>query len=305
MAQVTVKELLEAGVHFGHQTARWNPKMNPYIFAARNGIHIIDLQQTAEYANNVYKFVTESVALGAKVLFVGTKKQAQDVIQEQAERAGMFYVNRRWLGGMLTNFKTIKQSIDRLNTYYQRLEAGELENLPKKEVLTMSRKMGKLEHSLGGIKSMKKAPDIVFLVDPHKEHIAVREAGRLGLPIIALTDTNCNPDGIDYIIPGNDDAIRAITKVVSMVADACEEGLERREAVIRKEAQEDAKGKKKDAKAKVIDTKSTHTVKAYVAKGHEREEEAPVPEKAEAKVAETKPAETKEAETKETASTDK
>lgn len=271
MAQVTVKELLEAGVHFGHQTTRWNPKMNPYIFTARNGIHIIDLQQTTEFLNEVYKFVADSVALGARVLFVGTKKQAQDVIKEQAERAGMFYVNHRWLGGMLTNFKTIKQSIDHLNTLTHKRETGELESLTKKEILQIDRKIEKLEYSLGGIKNMTKVPDIVFLVDPHKENIAKREANRLGIPVIALTDTNCDPESIDYLIPGNDDAIRSITKVVSIIADACEEGLERREIVIRKEAQEEAKTKK-DAKAKVVETKGAHRVKAYVAKEDEKEE---------------------------------
>lgn len=272
MAQVSVKELLEAGVHFGHQTARWNPKMKPYIFTARNGIHIIDLQKTADQANKAYKFVADSVALGAKVLFVGTKKQSQEVIKEQAERAKMFYVNHRWLGGMLTNFKTIKQSIDRLNGWYQKRDSGELEKLPKREVLTIQRKVEKLEYSLLGIKDMLKAPDIVFIVDPHKENIAKLEANRLGIPVIALTDTNCDPTGIDHIIPGNDDAIRAITRVVSMIADACAEGLERREIVIRREAEEREKSRP-EAKAKVVDTKGTAKVKAYVTKPDKLDEE--------------------------------
>lgn len=271
MAQVSVKDLLEAGVHFGHQTTRWNPKMKPFIFTARNGIHIIDLQQTAELANNAYKFVADSVALGSRVLFVGTKKQAQDVVREQAERVGMFYVNHRWLGGMLTNFKTIKQSIDRLNTLSQKRDSGELEKLTKKERLQIDRKIEKLEYNLGGIRNLTKAPDIVFLVDPHNENIAKAEANRLGIPVIALTDTNCDPDGIDFLIPGNDDAIRAITRVVSLIADACDEGLERRELVIRKEAAEEAK-MKKEAKAKVVDTKGTHKVRAYVGKQDEKEE---------------------------------
>lgn len=264
MAQVTVKELLEAGVHFGHQTTRWNPKMSPYIFTARNGIHIIDLEQTAKYVNDACKFVADSVALGSKVLFVGTKKQAQDVIQEQAERVGMFYVNHRWLGGMLTNFKTIKQSIDRLNNFYQKREAGELDRLPKKEVLTMSRKMEKMEYSLGGIKTMTKSPDIIFIVDPHKEHIAKSEAKRLGMTVIALTDTNCSPDDIDFLIPGNDDAIRSITRIISIIADACAEGLERREMVIRKEVEEK---EKRTVKARAIEKKPLAKAKAYVAKG--------------------------------------
>ena len=261
MAELTVKELLEAGVHFGHQTARWNPKMKPYIFTARNGIHIIDLQQTTVILNNVYKYVADRVALGAKVFFVGTKKQAQDIIQEQAERCGMYYVNHRWLGGMMTNFKTIKQSIDRLNSWNQKKETGELDSFPKKEILTMQRKMDKLEYSLGGIKTMTKAPDIVFIVDPHKEHIARSEANRLDIPVVALADTNCDPDNIDMLIPGNDDAIRAITKVVSFIADACEEGLQRREVVIRREVEQE---QKKEAVARAVETKIKDKAKAYV-----------------------------------------
>lgn len=268
MAEVTVKELLEAGVHFGHQTTRWNPKMKPFIFTARGGIHIIDLQQTTGILNGVYKFVADKVALGAKVLFVGTKKQAQDIIKEQAERCGMFYVNHRWLGGMLTNFKTVKQSIDKLNSFYQKKTAGELDGFPKKEVLDMERKMEKLEHTLGGIKTISKVPDIVFIVDPHKEHIAKSEAKRLGVPVVALTDTNCDPDGIDMVVPGNDDAIRSITKVVSIIADACAEGLERREMVIRKEVEEE---KKRGTTARAVETKVSGKAKAFVATP-EREE---------------------------------
>lgn len=271
MAQVTVKELLEAGVHFGHQTARWDPKMNPYIFTARNGIHIIDLQKTAGYVNEAYKYVADRVALGAKVLFVGTKKQAQDIIKEQAEKVGMFYVDHRWLGGMLTNFKTIKQSIDRLNEWYRKREAGELEGFQKKEILTMERKMEKLEYSLGGIKTMTKAPDVIFIVDPHKEAIAKKEANRLGIPVIALTDTNCSPEGIDFIIPGNDDAIRSIAKVVSVISDACAEGLERREMVIKREVEEQTK---QEARARVVEKKPAAKARAYVAKADKEELEA-------------------------------
>jgi len=270
---VSVKELLEAGVHFGHQTTRWNPKMKPYIFTARNGVHIIDLQQTTDFINEIYKYIADSVALGAKVLFVGTKKQAQDIIQEQAEKAGMFYVNHRWLGGMLTNFKTIKQSIDRLNDWTRKLETGELESHTKKEILNIRRKVEKLEYSLGGIKTMTKVPDLVFIVDPHKEHIARNEANRLGIPVIALTDTNCDPDGIDYIIPGNDDAIRSVGKVVELIANACVEGLERREVVIRKEVEE-KENAKPAAKAKVVDTKDSGKTRAYVSKPEELKEEA-------------------------------
>lgn len=273
MAEVSVKELLEAGVHFGHQTTRWNPKMNPFIFGSRNGIHIIDLQQTAQYMNEISKYVTGRVALGAKVLFVGTKKQAQDVIKEQADRAGMFYVNHRWLGGMLTNFKTIKQSIDRLNDFYRKKEGGLLDGLTKKEILMMERKAEKLEYSLGGIKTMTKAPDLVFIVDPHKEHIAKSEANRLGISVVALTDTNCDPDGIDFIVPGNDDAIRSITKIVSLVADACVEGLERREIVIRKEAEE---SEKREVKARAVEKKPAAKPKAYVGRTDEREKEVKI-----------------------------
>lgn len=270
MAQVTVKDLLESGVHFGHQTTRWNPKMRPYIFTARNGIHIINLQQTTELLNVIYKVVADSVALGGKVLFVGTKKQAQDIIQENAERVGMYYVNHRWLGGMLTNFKTIKQSIDKLNEWNRKKESGELEKMLKKEVLKEQRVMDKLEYSVGGIKDMTKVPEIVFLVDPHKEHIAKKEANRLGIPVLALTDTNCDPDDIDYIIPGNDDAIRAISKVVSVIADACAEGLERREVVIRHEVEEKAKAKARpEGKSKVVSTKDAPKPRAYVSRNSE------------------------------------
>ena len=281
MAQISVKELLEAGVHFGHQTTRWNPKMKPYIFTARNGIHIVDLQQTAEYANEAFKFVADSVALGTKVLFVGTKKQAQDIIQEQAERVGMYYVNHRWLGGMLTNFRTIKQSIDRLNNWNEKKESGELEALPKKEFLTMQRKMDKLEYSLGGIKTMTKAPEIVFIVDPHKEHIAKREANRLGCTVISLTDTNCDPDDIDFIIPGNDDAIRSITRVVSFIADACAEGLERREVVIRKEVEEERSVR--SPKARAVEKKPAVKARAFVSRPDEKVTEADTKEVPEVK----------------------
>lgn len=270
MSQITVKELLEAGVHFGHQTTRWNPKMRPYIFTERNGIHIIDLQQTAAFANEAYKYVADAVALGAKVLFVGTKKQAQDIVREQAERVGMCYVNHRWLGGMLTNFRTIKQSIDQLLEFYRKKESGDLAELPKKEILNMTRKMEKLEYSLGGIKTMEKVPEIVFIVDPHKENIALREAVRLGLKVIALTDTNCDPEGIDFIIPGNDDAIRSIAKVVMFIADACAEGLERREVVIRREVEDK---EKKVAKARVVEKKPAEKAKAFVARGDRDEYE--------------------------------
>ncbi len=227
MATVTMKELLEAGVHFGHQTRRWNPKMKPYIFGARNGIYIIDLQKTVQMFKIAYEFVASRVAEGGKVLFVGTKKQAQDAIFEEANRAGMYYVNHRWLGGMLTNFQTIKRSIDRLKNFEAMKEDGSLKRFPKKEILAMEKKATKLEKSLGGIKDMGRLPDVVYVVDPHKEDIAVHEARKLGIPIVAIVDSNCDPTQIDYVIPGNDDAIRAIRLITSRVANACLEGQER------------------------------------------------------------------------------
>ncbi len=231
--QVNVKELLEAGVHFGHQTRRWNPKMRPFIFTSRDGIHIIDLDQTSKQAERAYTFIADTVALGNSVLFVGTKKQAHDIIEEEAQRCKQYYVTNRWLGGMLTNFKTIKQSIDRLMNLYAKKESGEIEKLTKKEGLKVERQINKLEHSLGGIKEMTKTPGALFIVDPGSEGIAKLEARKLGIPIVALIDTNCDPDGIDYPIAGNDDAIRSIQYFVGLMADACEEGSKRREASLR------------------------------------------------------------------------
>lgn len=230
MAQITMKQLLEAGVHFGHQTKRWNPKMKPYIFGARNGIYIVDLQKTVRYFKTAYEFIEETVSAGEKVLFVGTKKQAQDAIREEAERAGQYFVNNRWLGGMLTNFATIKASIDRLKKIEAMATDGTLELLTKKEGLQLERERVKLERNLGGIKNMTKQPGAVFIIDPKKEAIAVKEAQRLGIPVVAVVDTNCDPDGIDYIIPGNDDAIRAIRLFAAKMADACVDGEQRRKA---------------------------------------------------------------------------
>jgi small subunit ribosomal protein S2 len=221
---ITMRQLLEAGVHFGHQTKRWNPKMKPYIFGARNGIYIIDLQKTVNLARSAFRFVSELTSRGGSVLFVGTKKQAQDVIQEEARRAGQFFVTSRWLGGTLTNFKTIKQGIDRLKTLEKMAEDGTFERLPKKEVAALEREREKLEKNLGGVKEMSKLPRCIFVIDPKKEHIAVHEANRLGIPVIGVVDTNCDPDGIDFVIPGNDDAIRSIKLFTSKVADACIEG---------------------------------------------------------------------------------
>jgi len=221
-----MKQLLEAGVHFGHQTRRWNPKMKPFIFGERNGIHIIDLQQTLKYFEIAYEFVVNLVAEGGKILFVGTKKQAQETIKEEAERCGMYYVNHRWLGGTLTNFKTIRQSVEKLKRIESWFEDGTIERFVKKERLRLERLKNKLEKNLAGIKDMETLPQALYIVDPVYEDIAVKEARKLGIPIVAIVDTNCDPDLIDYIIPGNDDAIRAIKLITSKIADACLEGLE-------------------------------------------------------------------------------
>ncbi|NIA08641.1 MAG: 30S ribosomal protein S2 [Nitrospiraceae bacterium] len=227
MAYVTMKQLLEAGVHFGHQTRRWNPKMKPYIFGARNGIYIIDLQKTVRLFKVAYEFVIDAVAQGGKLLFVGTKKQARESISEEARRGGMPFVNSRWLGGMLTNFATIQKSIDRLKRIETMFEDGSIDRFPKKEALRMDRLRQKLDRNLGGIKDMDSLPGAVFVVDAKQEQIAVKEANKLGIPVVAIVDTNCDPDGIDYIIPGNDDAIRAIRLISSLMANACLEGKER------------------------------------------------------------------------------
>jgi small subunit ribosomal protein S2 len=232
MSTVTMKQLLEAGVHFGHQTKRWNPKMKDYIFGSRNGIYIIDLQKTVRLFKEAYKFVAETVAKGHNILFVGTKKQAQDSIFEEAQRAEMFYVNQRWLGGTLTNFRTIKKNVDRLKKLEKMKGDGTFEALPKKEVLQLEKERAKMEKTLGGIKNMGKLPGGVFIIDPRKERIAVHEARKLGIPIVAVVDTNCDPDEVDYIIPGNDDAIRAIRLISSKIADACLEGKQLKEALL-------------------------------------------------------------------------
>lgn len=227
MAYVTMKELLEAGVHFGHQTKRWNPKMKPYIFGARNGIYIVDLQRTVRMFKTAYDFVANTVAGGKPILFVGTKKQARDSIYEEANRCEMFYVHNRWLGGMLTNFQTIRQSIDRLNYLNNIQNDGSIEMFPKKEQLKLAKERVKLDNNLGGIRTMNGLPGAMFVIDPKNEAIAVREGRRLNIPIVAIVDTNCDPDDVDYIIPGNDDAIRAIRLLTSRIADACIEGNER------------------------------------------------------------------------------
>ena len=220
MAVVTMKSLLESGVHFGHQVKRWDPRMKKYIFASRNGIHIIDLQKTIAAIRESYEAVRKIASSGKSVLFVGTKKQAQQAIQKEAERCGMFYVNNRWLGGMLTNFSTIKKSLARLKKIEKMEIDGTFGNLTKKEVSSLQKEKAKLEKNLGGIKEMKELPGVIFIIDTHKEQIAVAEARRMGIPVIAVVDTNCNPEGIDYPIPGNDDAIRAITLFTSIIANA-------------------------------------------------------------------------------------
>ncbi|HHY64601.1 MAG TPA: 30S ribosomal protein S2 [Clostridiaceae bacterium] len=220
MSVISMKQLLEAGVHFGHQTRRWNPKMAEYIFTERNGIYIIDLQKTVKKIDEAYYFIRDLVMEGGSILFVGTKKQAQDAIKEEAERCGQFYVNNRWLGGMLTNFKTIRKSIDRLQTLKKMSEDGTFDVLPKKEVSKLVLEMEKLEKNLGGIVEMRKLPVALFVVDPKKERTAVLEARKLGIPIVAIVDTNCDPDEVDYVIPGNDDAIRAVKLITSKIADA-------------------------------------------------------------------------------------
>lgn len=224
---ISIQQLLEAGVHFGHQTSRWNPKMKPYIFGARNGIHIVNLQKTAILFRRACAFVSEVVARGGSVLFVGTKKQAQDTIAEEALRAGQYYVNSRWLGGTLTNFKTIKQGIERLHELEKMKEDGTYDRLPKREVALLEREHEKLVENYGGIKDMKRLPGALFIIDPRKEKIAVSEANRLGIPVIAVCDTNCNPEGVDYVIPGNDDAIRAVRLIAGKIADASIEGKAR------------------------------------------------------------------------------
>ena len=220
MAVISMKQLLEAGVHFGHQTRRWNPKMAEYIFTERNGIYIIDLQKTAKKIEEAYAFIRDVALDGKDILFVGTKKQAQEAITDEAKRVGMYYVNNRWLGGMLTNFKTIRKSIDRLYQLQKMEEDGTFELLPKKEVMKLRKEMEKLEKNFGGIKEMKDMPGAMFVVDPRKEKIAIAEAKRLNIPVVAIVDTNCDPEEVDYVIPGNDDAIRAVKLIVECIANA-------------------------------------------------------------------------------------
>ena len=238
MSVISMKQLLEAGVHFGHQTRRWNPKMAPYIYTERNGIYIIDLQKSVGKVDEAYKAVSDIAAEGGSILFVGTKKQAQEAVKEEALRCGMFYVNERWLGGMLTNFKTIQSRIKRLKDIERMSEDGTFDVLPKKEVVNIKKEWDKLEKNLGGIKDMKKLPDAIFVVDPKKEKICVQEAHSLGITLIGIADTNCDPEELDYIIPGNDDAIRAVKLIVSKMADAVIEANQGEEMVAPEVAEE-------------------------------------------------------------------
>jgi len=227
MTQVSMRQMLEAGLHFGHQTRRWNPKMKPYIYGPRNGIYIINLDATMRHFRSSYSFIVDLVGKGGTIMFVGTKRQARDIVAQEAARCGMFYVNHRWLGGMMTNFQTIKNSVERLKKIEAMKEDGSINRFPKKEILMMEKELVKLDRNLGGIKNMRTHPDAIFVIDPKKEDIAVNEAQKLNIPVIALTDTNCDPDGIDYLIPGNDDAIRSIKLIASLIADAVLEGKER------------------------------------------------------------------------------
>ncbi|MBQ6538488.1 MAG: 30S ribosomal protein S2 [Eubacterium sp.] len=240
MSVISMKQLLEAGVHFGHQTRRWNPKMSEYIYTERNGIHIIDLQKSVGKVDEAYEVIKNVVADGGKVLFVGTKKQAQDTIRQEAERCGMYYVNERWLGGMLTNFKTIKTRIKRLKEIEKMSEDGTFDVLPKKEVIKLRKEWDKLERNLGGIKDMKELPSAIFVVDPKKEHICIEEAHILHIPLLGIVDTNCDPEELDYVIPGNDDAIRAVKLIISTMADAVIEANEGVSAAPAEAADEEA-----------------------------------------------------------------
>ena len=237
MSVISMKQLLEAGVHFGHQTRRWNPKMAPYIFTERNGIHIIDLQKSVGKVDEAYRAVFDVVSQGGTILFVGTKKQAQDAVKTEAERCGMYYVNERWLGGMLTNFKTIRSRVDRLKAIEVMSEDGTFDVLPKKEVIKLKKEWEKLERNLGGIKNMSRIPDCIFVVDPKKEKICVDEAHILGITLIGIGDTNCDPEELDYIIPGNDDAIRAVKLIVSKMADAVVEANQGAEEYVEEQAE--------------------------------------------------------------------
>ncbi|RLL83155.1 30S ribosomal protein S2 [Petrotoga sp. HKA.pet.4.5] len=277
MSVVSMKQLLEAGAHFGHRTRRWNPKMQPYIFTARKGIHIIDLQKTLKSIDEAYDFLKNSVMEKKRVLFVGTKKQAQQIVADEARRSGEFFVNNRWLGGLLTNFKTIKSRIDKLEQLTEYVESEEFSKLPKKEQATIRRNLEKLEKNLGGLRGMKKIPDILFIIDPKKEEIAVKEANLLKIPIIATVDTNCDPDVIDYVIPANDDAIRTIMLIVSKMADAIIEGKEGRIETLEESSEVEVEEEKDEVIDEVDEKLEAEEKYAIYAEELEEEEEEFVP----------------------------
>lgn len=277
---VSIKELLEAGAHFGHQVSRWNPRMRPFIFSIKSGVHVLDLEQTVEALKRACKFVTDTVALGHSVLFVGTKTQAKPVIEEEAKRCGQFYVNYRWLGGLLTNFKTIRASIERLKNLEKLAGSEEFQKYTKKERLDVEREIHKLNNIFLGIKTMEKMPGVIFLIDPKTESIAKKEGIRLKIPLVAIVDTNCDPEGIDYVIPANDDAIRSIQLITKAIADACEEGSKKREERLLKESRTDKGDEKPSVVAREMEVKEK--AKAYVGrkkKGEEDTEEESDPEK--------------------------
>ncbi len=299
MPAVTIKDLLESGVHFGHQTRRWNPKMKKYIFEARNGIYIIDLQKTVACINDAYRFVNNTIAKGGSILFVGTKRQAKEVIADAAQKTGMYHVSERWLGGMLTNLKTIRTSVKRLLELEQLDESGTLAKLPKKEAASIRRETAKLHRNLDGIKTMERVPDVVLVVDPKKEHIAVAEAKKLGIPIVGLIDTNCDPDTVDFVIPGNDDAIRSIRVVVNRIVEAVMDG---KGQYVKEEPEEDTDFEESPpelgpVKAKKSTAKETKAKKAV--KGEKTDKVESKPKKAstapKAKKSEDKPKPKKEA----------
>lgn len=289
MAVVSMKQLLEAGVHFGHPTRKWNPKMKKYIFTARNDIYILDLEKTVTLIDEAYAFVKSTVEAGGNILFVGTKKQAKEAVIEEAQRAGMFYMGNRWLGGTLTNFKTIRSRVDRLSKLNQMETTGEFDLLPKKEVLNLKAERQKLEDNLGGIKEMRSLPAALFVVDPGKEYIAVREARSLNIPIVALVDTNCDPDVVDYVIPGNDDAIRAVKLIAGAMADACIEAREGAEGLAKiKAAEAEARGETLETSEETVAEASVEEVKAEVKEEVKAEEVEKPAKKTRAKKAEKK-----------------
>ncbi len=256
MANISMKQLLEAGVHFGHQTRRWNPKMARYIYGERNGIYIIDLQKTVKKLKEAAKFIRESAARGEKILFVGTKKQAKDSVQEEATRCGMFFVNQRWLGGMLTNFQTIKKTIARMKDIERQMEDGSMEKLPKKERLHIAKDLAKMQRSVGGIKDIESLPGVMFVVDTKKEHNALLEARKLGIPIVGIVDSNCDPDEVDYIIPGNDDAIRAVRLISNLIAESALEGEEIRRRELERQKKEAEDAEEAEAAEKTVKTET-------------------------------------------------